>query len=81
MDNLCKYKDIFGKPKEGAHSYRVFDIAIVDVIFTILGGIVIAYIFNLDYTNTIIILFILGIVMHRLFCVETTVDKFLFSKS
>ena len=72
---------MFGKPKEGAHSYRVFDIAIVDVIFTILGGIVIAYIFNLDYTNTIIILFILGIVMHRLFCVETTVDKFLFSKS
>ena len=81
MDNLCKYKDMFGKPKEGVHSYRVFDIAIVDVIFTILGGIIIAYIFNLDYTNTIIILFVLGIVMHRLFCVETTVDKFLFSKS
>ena len=81
MDNLCKYKDIFGKPKEGAHSYRIFDIAIVDVIFTILGAIIIAYIFNLDYTNTIIILFILGIVMHRIFCVETTVDKFLFSKN
>ena len=81
MENLCQYKDIFGKPKEGVHSYRIFDIAIVDVIFTILGGIIIAYSFNFDYTNTIIILFVLGIVMHRIFCVETTVDKFLFNKS
>jgi hypothetical protein len=29
---LCKYKDMFGKPGEGAHSYRILNIAIVDVI-------------------------------------------------
>ena len=27
MLNLCKYKDILGKPKQGVHSFRIFDIA------------------------------------------------------
>lgn len=29
--SLCEYKDIFGIPNEGVHSYRLFNIAIVDV--------------------------------------------------
>ena len=33
---FCKYKDILGKPKTGLHSYRVFNVAIVDVLFTVL---------------------------------------------
>ena len=36
MFHFCKYKDIFGKPKEGVHSYRIMNIAIVDVLATIL---------------------------------------------
>ena len=40
---LCKYKDILGKVGQGVHSYRLFGIAIVDVLLTILG----AYIINL----------------------------------
>ena len=80
-NNLCQYKDIFGKPNEGAHMYRLYDIAIVDVIFTILGGIIIAYIFNVNYVQTIILLFILGIIMHRMFCVDTTINKFIFGKN
>ena len=35
---LSDYKDIFGKPGEGGHAYRIFDIAIVDVIFTIISS-------------------------------------------
>ena len=35
MIDLCKYKDILGKPGQGVHSYRIFNIAIVDVILTI----------------------------------------------
>lgn len=75
----CKYKDIFGKVGEGPHSYRLFNIAVVDVIFTILGAFVI-YLFYPQYSFLYIlaILFISGIIMHRLFCVRTTVDKFLF---
>ena len=33
---LCKYKNIFGKVGKGVHSYRIFNIAIVDVILTFL---------------------------------------------
>ena len=33
---LCQYKNIFGKVNEGIHSYRIFNIAIVDVLLTIL---------------------------------------------
>lgn len=76
---LCKYKDILGKVKEGVHSYRLFNIAIVDVIFTILGAYII-YIFNPKYNFLFILLFlfILGIILHRIFCVNTTINNLLF---
>ena len=75
----CKYKDIFGKVGEGAHSYRLFDIAVVDVTLTILGAFIIYLFFpQYKFLYILIILFIFGIIMHRLFCVRTTVDKFLF---
>ena len=76
---LCPYKDIFGKPGEGVHSYRFFDIAIFDVIFTVIGAAIIHF-FMPQYKFIVILaaLFLAGIVMHRLFCVRTTVDKWLF---
>jgi hypothetical protein len=78
-DFLCKYKDIFGKVGTGVHSYRIFNIAIVDVLFTILG----AYLIHLliprySFAHTLLFLFVLGIILHRLFCVRTTIDKLLF---
>ena len=76
--SLCRYKDILGYPREGIHSYRLGGFAIVDVIMTILGGLMLAYYFNVSYSKTVIALFILGIIAHRLFCVRTTVDKILF---
>ena len=76
---LCKYKDIFGKVGEGTHSYRIFNIAIVDVIFTILGAFIIhLFIPKYSFLYILILLFITGIIMHRLFCVRTTIDKLLF---
>ena len=71
-------KDIFGKPGEGAHSYRVFNIAVVDVIVTILLAIIISAIFNTSFVKTLLFLFLLGIILHRLFCVKTTIDTVLF---
>jgi hypothetical protein len=79
MINFCKYKNILGIPKEGIHSYRIADIAIVDVILTILLAIFLTKILNKDFFLTLIFTFLLGIFAHRLFCVETTVDKLLFS--
>ena len=42
----CKYKDIFGKPSEGVHSIRLFNLAVVDIIMVIIGGLFIAHYFN-----------------------------------
>ena len=76
--DLCKYKNILGVPGQGPHSYRIFNIAIVDVILTIILAYIISYLFKISFVKTSIILFILGILLHRLFCVRTTIDKLLF---
>jgi hypothetical protein len=76
---FCKYKDIFGKPNEDVHSIRLGNFAIIDIILTIIGGYFISNYFKLNLLNTIILLFVLGIIAHRLFCVRTQVDKLIFS--
>jgi hypothetical protein len=78
--DLCKYKNALGEPGKGIHSYRLFGVAIADVIMTIIGAWLISYFFKLSFVKTLIILFLLGIILHRLFCVRTTVDKMLFPK-
>jgi hypothetical protein len=75
-----KMKKIFGPIGEGIHSYRVFNIAIIDVIGTIIG----AYLLHrfllptIPFYQVLFGLFLLGIVLHRIFCVRTTVDKWIF---
>jgi hypothetical protein len=75
---LCKYKDIIGKPNTGIHKYRIFDIAILDVATVILAGYLISKYFKTNIYYTLAFLFVAGIIAHRLFCVRSTVDKFLF---
>ena len=75
--SLCKYKNIFGEPNKGVHKYRLFNLAIVDVVFTILGAWLISYFFHTNFVFTLVGLFLLGIIMHRIFCVRTTIDKLL----
>ena len=77
--NLCKYKNILGIPHKGIHSYRFLGLAIADVIMTILLAIVIAYLRKISFFYAFMYLFLLGIILHRLFCVRTTIDKLLFS--
>ncbi len=76
--NLCRYKDIFGHPREGAHAYRIFDIAVVDVAATVFVAFFFARIFSLSFWKSLVALFIIGILSHRAFCVRTTVDKWVF---
>lgn len=75
--SLCKYKTILGEPVVGIHSYRIFDIAIIDLIFTI----IVAYYISdnqTEFYNNFILIFILGIFLHRIFCVNTTINKYIF---
>ena len=74
---FCQYKDYLGVPGEGAHTH-IMGIAWRD---TIVGGFIIALVFKFNILYTIIATFIVGILFHRLFCVRTTVDKFLFPKN
>ena len=75
MNGLCRYKNYLGKSGEGVHSYRIFDIAYVDVIFTILVAWLISHFLKMSFGYTLFAFFLLGIVMHRMFCVRTTIDK------
>lgn len=77
MFGLEKYSDIFGKPKTGVHKFRFMNLAVVDCLATIIGGLAIAYIFKLNRIYVILALFILGIILHALFSVRTTIDKML----
>ena len=77
---LCQYKNLLGKVGEGAHSYRIFNIAIVDVLLTILVAYIIYLFFpNYNFFLILFLFFLLGIVLHRIFCVRTTIDKLLFN--
>ena len=76
--NLCTYKNIFGIPKEGLHSYRLFNIAIVDTGLTILLSIILSYAFDSSILIIFLILMIVAILLHKLFCVETTITMWIF---
>ena len=75
---LCKYKNIFGREGEGVHSVRLGGVAILDVLGTVLVCWWISYYFNISIFKTLLCGFLLGVIMHRLFCVNTTVNKAIF---
>ena len=78
MLDLCKYKNVFGAPRTGLRKYRIFDIAILDTVVTIICAYLIARFFNWTFWKVLVIVFISGIFVHRLFCVRTGLDKKLF---
>ena len=78
MIGLCKYKDLFGKLNTGIHSYRIFNIAVLDVAVTAIGAYGISWFLGTPYLLTLGLFFLFGIFIHRLFCVRTTIDKFFF---
>ena len=59
--------------------FHVGGIAIMDVLFTILGALGLSYYFKWSFYITLIGLFILGILSHRVFGIRTTVDRWLFT--
>jgi len=79
MTYLSEYKDIFGKPSQGVHSYRVFDIAIVDLLLTLLAAKFISNTGHIDFLSASILLLLLGVIFHWLFGVNTTLNKLLLS--
>jgi hypothetical protein len=80
MFGLCKYKNALGRPGKGIHSFRIANIAVVDVLLTfVLAYVLWVLLEKYNYWIILFCCFITGIVLHRIFCVKTPVDKFLFS--
>ena len=78
MKGLCQYRHLLGVEGKGPHAYRLGGIAVVDVALTLVAAGVICYFSGWSFWVILLSLFLLGIVLHRLFCVKTTVDKWLF---
>lgn len=71
----CPFKDIFGKPGEGVHSYRIFGMAAVDWISTVLGALLLSWKTETNFFIVFAGLVVLGEVLHWYFCVDTAVIK------
>jgi hypothetical protein len=69
---------MFGEERKGVHSFRLFDVAVVDLFLTLLAAYYIAKYTKNDFWIVSTILLIVGVVMHRLFCVKTKFDYIIF---
>lgn len=67
------FKDIFGKPREGVHAWRVCDIAIVDLGATAGVAWLMNRYFHIGTMRLLMILLILSVFSHWLFCVDTAI--------
>jgi len=72
---MCRFKDSLGQPGVGVHR-RVFNIAMFDMLLTVLLSYAVAKWLKQGFVRTLVILFLIGELLHVLFCVETTVVKF-----
>ena len=82
FSGLSRYRDVFGAPGTGVHSVRVFDLAIVDVLLTV----VLAWLvyvglrggkWSMCFPCVLVGAFVVGVAAHAAFGVQTTVHKFL----
>lgn len=76
--SLCKWKNILGESGKGVHSIRLFGVAIVDVLLTFVLAFFINKLIGGNIKMFFVVLlfcFTLGIILHKLFCVDTTIGK------
>jgi|TARA_B110000114_G_C15093877_1_gene400142 hypothetical protein len=78
--NFCplhKFRYVLGEPKKGIHKHRFLNTAVADYIMTLLSAVAISYTMNIPLVLSTITLFILGIVLHVVFGVETNTTRYL----
>ena len=67
----CPYANIFGEPKTGVHSIRIFGFALIDTLLTIIAAFVISKSYKINFWYSLLGLFVLGEVLHYIFGVNT----------
>jgi hypothetical protein len=71
-------RNLIGTVNKGVHKYKIFNIAVFDVIVTIVSAKLIAVLFKKYFICILLCLLKLSIVVHRWKGVRTTVDRYLF---
>ena len=74
-------KDIFGKPREGVHKYRIAGVAFIDTFFLIVGAFLISYYMKISFLGTLAAFFLLGVFCHYIMSVDTTINRLITGKS
>jgi hypothetical protein len=74
---LCQYKDRLGVPGQGVHRH-FFGVAVFDIVATLVLTELVIYVFHTPRVITLFSIILTGIVLHRIFCVRTTLDRCLF---
>lgn len=75
--DVCNYKDILGLPGKGLHRHFGFGFAILDLVGTILIAYIISLIFKQSIWKIFLVLMIIAIFLHWLFCVKTRLNVLL----
>lgn len=74
---FCKWKDVLGKSGEGFHKDRIEGFALWDTVGTIILAWIISNVGNYNYFTTLLVLVLLAIFAHWLFCVDTKSNRLL----
>ena len=77
---LAKYRNMFGEPGKttGLRQYRIFGIVIMDTLMVLAFAYLLSLWNGYPFLTNALGMFVLGIIAHRIFCVRTAVDRFLF---
>jgi hypothetical protein len=81
---LCRYSGLLGQPNQGVHTH-VLGVAVFDVLLTVVASLGLWWLlktvvpsWRVSFWLVLLLLFLSSILVHRLFCVRTTVDRMLF---
>jgi hypothetical protein len=79
---FARWSETLGRPREGVHAARIpgVDVALWDVVGTIVGGLLIAWVTGWSVWATVACAFVAGVVAHLLFCIQTRANTWLFGQ-
>jgi len=81
MTSLCEYRDVFGRPGEGVHATRFLGLAAFDLVATVAGAAILALLTDVPFPIVLAVLLVVGIIAHRVFCVDTALNTMLFGNT
>lgn len=67
----CPYSNLFGPPRTGVHTQRIFGFGVVDIVVTVITAIPFAYLFRIPFWKALLGWFVFGEVLHYVLGVQT----------